>query len=416
MGTKLGLAACAAILIAGCGDNIKGGSTDGPPQIDGPPIIDSPPTPDGTPDAAPDAAVTSFTGQLVVTEAAINGIPQLGQGVQIDISFSEVDDSTLIFDDTPGQPTGCKVRQYTPAQAADIGLDEGTVALTVGDGGPVFPDCNFIPTLGYTCIGLTGTGGVIALVDAINGVWSLTDTEITNAAQQVGRWVTIAGSANGHDGAHPIVGSAANTVLFINPNPAALPETLPAAATFVTIAGVGPIPGTGDPGFLEDDDTLTVALTPGGDNDFEAFSQTFSAGSGGIGDDFTLDTASQGQISSIPTDGSTFSIGCDGAGGTCNNALGSIVSITTTDGSIAGLPPYVMPPPATVSYNVRCSQIGLGTIDIPAAVSAFIMGSGATRIQTTFLRGNVIFGGNAGDPPASYTILAGHAMVGFTTP
>jgi hypothetical protein len=395
--------------VAGCG-----GGGDDP---DAPRTIDSA-TPDAGVDAGIDAEPASFSGTIAVAEATVSGIPQLGQGVTIDIDFAGNDAVPPVFEEQPGSPLGCKAWEYTPAQAAEPGLDEGTVTLTVGDGAPVFPDCTYLPTRGYLCRGANGVGGTIALVNAPQGLWSYTDDQITDATAEIGRYLNVSGALTAaNNGAFPIVAAAPpNTVVFVNPNPAGMPETLPGAATFISIAGAGPIPGTNDPGFLEDDDELTVTLTTGGDGDFETFTRTFTAAGGGVGDDFTLDTASDALIRDIPVDGSAFSLSCEGTGGTCNTAIGGVLTLTTTDAPTAGLPPFVMPPPTTKQVRIRCAVIGSSTVEVTALASAYLMTAGATRIQASFLRANLQTAGNSGPVPADSNIVAGHAIAGYTNP
>lgn len=387
-------------------------------EPDGPAAADAAtadaPLPDaGTPDAGP-----SFSGTISIQEVTIQGIPQLGQGLQVTASFrNDAETNAPVLDEMPGSTLGCKVWEYTPAEYADVGLDEGVLSITAADGDPVLPPCAFVPTRGYVCIGGMGTGGTIALVNAVQGLWSYTDAELTDAAAQVGRYLAISGATMpANNGTFPIVSSVgANTVVFVNPNPTAVPETVPAAATWTTVAGAGPIPGTTDPGFLEDNDELTVELTSGGDGHYESFTRTFAAP--GVGDDFTLDTASQSTITDIPTDGTEFTLSCAGAGGSCGTSIGTVLTITTTDGVVPpGAPPYYVPPPATKVVEVRCAGIGTTSQTVPAAFSAYLMSSGATRIRTAFLRSNLQTVANTSLPQAGATIVAGHGVVGFTTP
>lgn len=376
---------------------------------------------DGAIDGAPDASTpAAFSGTVSLAEVSVQGIPQLGQGLNIDMRFAP-EGTAPVFDDNPGSPTGCKVWVYTAAEATDPGLDEGSVSITVTDGAPVIPPCVYTGPTGYLCLGANGTGGTISLVDAATGQWAYTDAEIATASAEVGRYLYIAGAVTpGNNGTFPIVGAGgANTVVFINPNPAALPETLPAGANFTTIAGQGPIPGTPDPGFLGNDDEVTIALTQGGAGDFESFSKVFATAIGGVGDDFTLNTASASLINNIPTDGSEFTLGCDTAGGGtgCDaGAFGSLVAITTTDTAVTGLPPYSLPAPTTSQTYLRCAVIGSATVTVPAAASAYLMTSGATRMQTTFLRANLQTAGNTGQVVADTNIVAGHTIAGYTTP
>jgi hypothetical protein len=185
-------------------------------------------------------------------------------------------------------------------------------------------------------------------------------------------------------------------------------ETLPAAAQHVNIAAAGPIPSAPDPGFLADDSTITVAHTMGGGNHVANFSLASAPGT--VGDDFTLDASSLTNLVNPPRTGAaityTCATNCAGA-----NASGSLVNIETTDAPLAGLSPFALPPPVTKKVQIRCSALGSGTITIPAAYSAKLMASGATRIQSTFMRGALLSSAN---PPV--TGVAGHAIVGFTAP
>lgn len=407
---ELKLALFSLVTVAACGGG--GDHPDARINIDGPPRVD------GAPDAAGiDAAPSSFTGTISISEVHIQGFPQLGQGMNIDMKFAP-DGTAPVFDDSPGLPTGCKVWVYDAAEANGVGNDEGAVTITATDGQPLIPPCTFIPGQGYLCIGAVGTGGAIGPGGG-PGQYTYTNTAITNQDNEVGRYLVLTGAATAqNNGAFPIVAAPApNTVVFINPTPGAGAEVLPAGATFTTIAGAGPIPG--NPGSLDDDDELAVTLTQGGDGDFETFTKNFSAAIGGVGDDFTLDTASQGLMTAIPTDGSAFTLGCDGAGGAgCGSgtAIGSLVAISTTDTPTAGLAPYSMPPVTTTQTYLRCSIIGSGHVDVPAAASAYLMSSGATRIQATFLRANLQTAGNTGQVVANTNIVAGHTYAGFTNP
>jgi hypothetical protein len=404
------LVAGGAASLGACGDN--GGDADA--RRNDASTIDADTTPDG--DTTPDAAIASFSGTVAIAEASVQGIPSLGQGLTIDLDKSQDGLVPPVLEEMPASPLGCKVWQYTPAQAADQGLDEGAVQITVEDGGPVVPACGYLPTRGYLCRGVNGTGGTITPAGA--STFALVQPAITNPSAEVGRYIVISGAATAtNNGAFPIVGASSGipaSIVYANPNGAA--EVLPAAATYLSLAGAGPIPGAADPGFLEDDDVVTVALTSGGDGDFESYTKTFTAAGGGIGDDFTLDTASQALITDLPVDGSAFSLGCAGAGGTCNTAIGSVLTITTTDSPTAGLPPYVLPPPTTMQVRIRCAAIGSGQIDVSAAASAFLMTSGATRVQASFLRGNLLTAGNTGPVPANTNIVAGHAIAGYSNP
>ena len=113
---------------------------------------------------------------------------------------------------------------------------------------------------------------------------------------------------------------------------------------------------------------------------------------------------------SAATNGSSFSVGCS----TCGTAVGTILTITTTDGSVAGLSPTQMPLPVNRRVIIRCAEVGATSISVPANVSAYLMTAGATRIQATYVRSTF------GSPiPANANLvnaLSGHGVVGYTTP
>ena len=397
--------------VAACGDN-KGVDIDAAP-------IDA--AIDAAIDAPIDAPPPVFSGSFSAIEAAVltpGTSTVFGQGLQLGLSFT---DSSMIpaplMEETPGAPIGCKVWEYTPAQvaASSVGVDEGpaTFTFTAGTGmpttPPAVPACIFSPNVGYTCpdTGTASGGGVIAAGPAM-GTATLTDTDITyNAGNSTGRYVRIAGAAMAaNNGVFPIVAIAgANTIVYANP--ARVVETLPAAAQHVNLAGVGPIPSAPDPGFLADDYKIAVAHTMGGGGHVANFS--LDTGAGTIGDDFTLDNASTGQLVALPRNGAPITFTCMTNCGAAN-AAGSLVNIITTDAPVAGLSPFAMPPPVTKRVQIRCAQLGTGNITIPAAYSAKIMSSGATRIQTTYIRGALL---SSTSPPV--TGVAGHALVGFTT-
>jgi hypothetical protein len=315
---------------------------------------------------------------------------------------------------TPGSPLGCKAWEYTAAEAviASIGNDEGAVQITSGAGTspPSFPVCSFVAGAGYACPEPTtaGTGGIIAT--GPSGTATLTDTATTyTAATTDNRYVRIAGATNAaNNGTFPIISLVGGNTLIYG-NQVAVGETLPATATHVNLAAVGPTPGKADPGFLSDDNTMDFVLTPGGGNHFTAF--TLTTGSGTVGDDFTLDSAAKNLLNNIPLDGTAFTVGCEAGSCATGSASGVILNIVTTDGSLAGVSsPFAMPLPATRRVVVRCAGLSTTSMTIPAAYSALLMGSGATRVQATFIRPTLMTGG--GDVSG----VSGHAIVGFTTP
>lgn len=142
-----------------------------------------------------------------------------------------------------------------------------------------------------------------------------------------------------------------------------------------------PIPEIVDPGFLPDAHTVAVALTAGGQADLESFSTTVP-----VGDDFTLDGSSTALISAIPTNGSAFTLACSSCGSATVTRSGAN---DTTDGVLPiGAPAHFMRAPLSRAVRIRCVGLGVGSITVPASVSACIQavprhGATAPRRQST---------------------------------
>lgn len=413
-------AGLALILAAACG-----GKVDLPVDIDAPPGdgdagLDAD-SDAGDIDAAIDAPPPApFTGTFSILETELilaNAPAPYGQGFEARIAFTDNALVPLPLMEENAGPLGCKVWEYTPAQAAhvDAGLDEGAVFLSFAGGttpaaAPVVPSCRHVAGAGYLCQDQAtfSSGGFIAAGGSADTA-VLTDNDITYAAaNSLGRWVRIEGADNpGNNGLFPIVGLQGDHAVVLH-NPARVAEILPGGASHINLAGVGAIPGVGDPGFLADDVALTFNHAGVGPH-IPAFLLQ-SAAPNHAGDDFTLDAPSRALITRIPRDGSEMTFTCANGCGP-DSADGTIVRIVTTDGSIAGLSPVAMPPPTGKRVEIRCSALATGTITIPAAYSAKLATAGATRIEARFIRAaNLAFA-----PPPVNGVL-GHAVVGVTTP
>lgn len=402
---RLALFALTTAALVACGDDggDGGGDADAAPEVDAPPDID--------------AAAPTFSGSISLLEVAVlnpgSGGTFFGQGPQVSIALaSSADVPGPIMEEMPGSALGCKAWEYTAAQAAAAatGTDEGMVefALT-GTTPPMAPPCAFTAGVGYTCphLSTAETGGVIA-AGPNAGLATLTDTDNNFAdSNSLGRYLRITGATNAaNNGVFPIVSRPGATTL-VYANAAFLPESLPTAATHVNVFGLGPIPNAADPGFLEDDNAVSVTLTAGGGNHFATFTST--TGQQTFGDDFTLATAELDKLNAIPKDGSAFTVTCAAQDCAAGSAAGTVLNIVTTDTATTGLSPFAMPLPTTRQVKIRCGVLGTSAITVPAAYSALIMGSGATRIQASFIRGALLGGG-----PESVSVVAGHAIVGFT--
>jgi hypothetical protein len=139
------------------------------------------------------------------------------------------------------------------------------------------------------------------------------------------------------------------------------------------------------------------------------------------GDELTLDEASARQISAIELTGEPIELGCDSEGGQCGDAAVSIVRITTTDGDTTGLPATAMPQAKHRIVEVQCAFPDTGRVRVPAAAMALLaevhQHSPITRIRTAFMRdGYALASNRAPKPQNSAIIVAGHGILGFSSP
>ncbi len=421
---------------AACGDNLtNGGGDDDTDAIQ----IDAP-NPDAPTDAPPiDAPTATHAGTISVFDVRLRnqgGAGVDGHGIQVGISFTDLASAQQpIMEESPGNPTdGCKLWEYTPAQlVASFGADQGPVQVcgsgpgpqfTCAQAGNAFPPCVFQAGVGYICPDTASSGSANGVTIASAGT-SLTSMATTTLNKfdglDVGRYIRFSGTGNAildNAGPLPIVmvpaAGMGAAVVFAGVEVTAMPT----AGTYTVLAGVGPIPGAPASGFLADNEMITFQKAASAN--FEAFPANLGfSGANGIGDAFTLGTAPVGGVAkvlptTIPTDGSAFTVGCDNAAA-CGTSLGSILNIITTDATV--LPsPFSFPPPVTKRVQIRCIEVGATTITVPAAYSARLTRamSGGTRIQTSFIRSNQAGATNMSGPPNTVLIAGGHAEVGFT--
>jgi hypothetical protein len=370
-------------------------------------------TPDGMPDATPAA---SYVGTLSILEAKVyvsdgsGGAAVFGAGPSFRMAF--VDPAATgapVMEEMPGSPFGCKAFEYTPAQfAATLGDDLGTIGISFTNG-VVVPTCGYTAGQGYTCPDPTtagnGDNANIAPGPA-PGLFAYVDADSNYTADVNGRYLLISGATPAaNNGLFPIVAVAgATTLVYANPAGSAGANV---GGTSITIAGVGPIPQS--PGFIADNATVSATFTSANTQVFENFTGAVAD----FANDFTLDTANAVRLFSIPTNGTEITLDCDA--NSCADSLSRVVNIQTTDTPVAGLSPFAMPPPTTKAVLVRCTSVlgGPTGVTIPAAYSAFIQSSGATRIQTTMVSGSLATG--TGLPNSRLVVLGGHSAVGFTT-
>ena len=347
------------------------------------------------------------SGEIVLVETAFNEHPEMGSGPLIVIGpmRAKEDKVEASYEEAPGSPFACKVFELTPEQYADHGVDVGTVQFTV-EGGPAFPPCHFVDGPGWVCSGAAGSGGDIRSVDPKAGIFSITDPSLTFGGDEVGRLVKITGASQAsNNGVFPVVDAVGDDTIYFK-NPAGI-EELAMSGTYATHAGFGPAFET-DP--IHDDYSVTVSLTAGGQGKFEDFSTNIE-----FGDSFTLDTASRSKISNIPMDGSSFTIGCDGEGGSCGAAMATALNIETTDAIIEPDFPLNgqeggLPPPRSKYVRVFCLLL-IGRVTVPAEASAYLARSGATRVRAFFVRAEST---DEIQKDAQATLIMGHGVGGFT--
>jgi hypothetical protein len=370
--------------------------------------------------------VVTYSGSISIQEVTVAEHPELGSGVQVTAGFSP---STYKAATIEGPLIGgCSAYEYSPADIeAEPGLDEGVIQITHmpntdGQFQVEFPPCAFVAAAAdYLCIADAGAGATTVVPGTGgNGIppgaalVMITGKDFSTADQ--GRYLSLGGLGAGNNGDFPIImftNVPANGVIIGNPGAQAEAGV---NGQYVVVAGAGPIPPA-DPAnpfdWLHDDDGLTVQFTPGAGSHFAAFTKSFAPG-GGIGDAFTLDDASASRITNVPADGTAFFISCDGAdgndtSGACGTATGSILTVSTSDGDVTGLPDFFMPALVTKRVSVTCTSLGNDhSLEVGTDIAALIDASDPTRIRTTYLRSNLTQSG-------SINIVAGHGIVGFTT-
>jgi hypothetical protein len=421
--TALICATSAAAFLAACDDS------DDEPDARPPQVFDAG-GPDGTPadggpaDGGLDAA-PFYPGTVSVQEVrfANPALAPAGQGVQISITFEDgLAAVKPIMEEQPGQPFGCKVWEYTQEQSLVPSTNEGTVKVEIEPSGdntaPVYPDCVHNPVTGYVCASAGGAAATAAITDNPTGdppaptpadgrwVFTLASANFSETLTP-GSYLNISGATNAaNNGAFPILARlSATSLLILNTRPTAGAEVL-AGGMYAVVSGIGPNPARQtEPFWMDNDAKVTVTIT--GTDDTHLGDLTAEVAN--VGDSFTLSEASP--IADIPMDGSAFTIGC--ADGACpsGSAAGSILNIVTTDGDTTGVPAPLMPPikEGGKRVQVRCAQLGAAatSITVPAAYSAYLMNSGATRIQASFLRSGLA-------QESTVNVVAGHGVVGYT--
>lgn len=345
-------------------------------------------------------------GNLLVFETHYLQFPDEGDGTFVVIGPFQIKDEQIdpSYEEAEGSPFACKVYEKTGAQWLDPGVDIGTLNFSISDGGPVIPPCKQVDGA-WACVGVEGSGGDIAVVDAGQGLMSLSNPTATFTQDDVGRVIKFWDAANAaNNGMFSVVAVPdEHTLHFYNPRTTAVAETA-TPATWRTEYGEGP---ARQPERIRNDQFLTVNLEAGGEGNFEDFSKTLE-----FGDAFTPDTESQALITNIPMDGSEFTIGCDGEGGDCADADATALVIETTDAPLDPDFPSAFPDPVDRHVLIFCLLL-IGRVTVPAEASQYLADSGATRVRVIFERA---IAEDEIQKYAEITVVAGHAVMGFTDP
>jgi hypothetical protein len=406
----LGVGAVVAFLaLPGCGGDDNGGTV----TPDARPAADAA---GGAADARPADAAPALTpthsGTVSVQDVSVFGAPQLGHGGQINISFTKTGvPSSMSAGSCSAIPPCCAtLTDVTNTAMANPGVDEGAVTIAVSPGTRNIPACTFVGT-SYRCVSGMGTAAATAAVSA--PVYSFMGTGAGTAV--AGHYVLGAGGA-GAGMAMPIVVAQSGTNLTVvsstaPPNP---------FGAWLTAAGIGPVPpvpgvAPTPPEFLADDDSVQVTLAGGTDFSARMNAEPFAAGNAFELSDATA--AMFGNTSGIDLD-AALSVGCKQTGTSCTEAVGTIVSIDTTDGPAGTGTDFN---PAThFSGNITCAAFGDGPVMIPATHTAVLKAGSPTKLRiATFRVGFAPLNGTAGaaDPKMrnSVNVVAGHGIVHFQT-
>jgi hypothetical protein len=362
-------------------------------------------------DSGSDASVPRprYSGLVSIQDVSVLGLPQAGHGLTVVADLTDAPRAPD-FDETPGALTGCKGWLYEleseplPARSGD----EGVLSIRgLRAWSPL--SCSFTPA-GYVCPVAQGETMITAAPGPVPGSAALSFEIAALVEDHAGLYLRIAGSGS-YDGAFPIVGVPSATSMLV----AGFAADASFSATYSILAGVGPVPSNPrDP--IADGDEVTLSLEPHDGAHFVLEETTVIAGGA-----FTPDEATNATLASIPVDGRAITLGCGGPGGSCGPADATVVLLTTTDGSIAGLGPTAMPPPVRTQAVVRCAVLGGdGTLTVPDGAMDLLRRAHAAspirRIRTALMREGVAVAISDDTPDTEpMPLLVGHGLLGFTT-
>lgn len=403
---------------AACGDDEGGGDIDANvPDIDA-----------EVPDSMPPGATRSMT--IAVTDIELTS-PQggpSGAGIRGGVISAEFLDLTsgggeLVFGTSP--VGGCVVQRFDvdgDPNGAHPPVGAGAITIS-GDGllktvGP----CAYTQGVGYLCSSHGGSESIQAVANGSRAVTYVYSGTPFMDDDLVGSYLNINGftgaAYNTGASAIPIIAQGNNTLTALAPaDVAAGTETT--AVAFAVFNGAGPVPTRGlgipvDADFLGDE-TTSVQVQLAASAEWAAIDYTvYTRGEG-----FALSDEST-QPHEFPTTAADATFTCEGTNGDCGadgdapagTVEAVIVSGRTTDGDVAGLPDFIMPPATTEYATFQCGFILAQGGTVPSGAVQAILDTNPTRIETRVLR---IAGTQPMDGLNSGNLVVGHGLVGHTT-
>jgi hypothetical protein len=385
------------MMLVGCGDDGNGGGTpDARPSVDA--AVSGA---DAGPDARPDAAPQGFAGTVQVFDMSIFGAPEVGHGGLIDVSFDKTGVPSEMSAGNFGIPPCNATLTDTdnPAQA-NPDVNEGTVKVEIKDStGAIarpIPDCVFTGGT-YRCVSGMGTAGATASAGQA-GLYTFMGTGQTAAT--AGQYLVLTGGT-GAGAAMPIV--MVNGMTLIVAATTAPPTT---TGSWITAAGLGPVPGAPPPEFIADSDTVKVTI----DGDATTHFGDIATGDIPAGDAFELDAATTAMYAGGIDLASTTPLmfGClKGGGGACPTAAGTIINIQTTDAT-SFASHTDMGTPDRYTGNLTCASFGTEPVSIPTNLLAVLRAGNPTKMRVAVLR--AAFSPITGNGN-SVNVVAGHAIL-----
>jgi hypothetical protein len=395
----------------------------------------------------PDANVQTRDGTLAVTSIDLTDPAVAGQawgGASISLVFNNItqeDGGNVVFG--TGGLGECTVIQYDAGAGAvhkpHPAVDEGTITISgagikqgIGNVTPPSVDCIF-QSGQYICPinQATAAAGSTYSASKSNGGATISVSGHAYSAADVGSWVNLTGVTNDSamNGLWPIVNVAGTSAqLGIPPN--VVNNALNAnfsGAVIVQLAGIGPVPGGQafvdfiDTGAGTDHVRIQLAANAEYPNGIDSTLSPIGRGMilDGAGTGCT-DCAQPHQFPTSAAGSATVSFSVDGSIGDKKGnpgelgdqaAVGLVITGSTTDATVTGLAPYLMPSPVSQYATFTCLFPTLKTGQVPNGAIAAILATNPHRIETRVFR----FAFNRSTTDLNtWSTVSGHGLVGHT--